>query len=218
MRWVIQGNTKSKDSGDRQKWGWKLLSRVQSSRLRDRTWVSQIGGRFFIIWATREADNSGSNHGYSCSLCLGSYLISLLHLEESKRNLRKLSAHLLICLPLWQYTLLFCYPYWWTFHALVKGQFFPKCIRFRTILLSQGLSPASLMLPFQLELSQHYYKIWLLLLPLRTQQNSSQFHFPTQVHPQRSPLFFTDKFSQALLILILLKFSLAILFSKGFSS
>ena len=41
-----------------------------SSWPRDRTWVSRIAGRFFTVWATREAPNSDQAHLFLESLSL----------------------------------------------------------------------------------------------------------------------------------------------------
>jgi len=40
-----------------------VFSRV-SSQSRDQTWVSCISGRFFTVWATREATNRNSGKEY----------------------------------------------------------------------------------------------------------------------------------------------------------
>ena len=47
-----------------------------SSQPRDRTWVSRIAAGFFMIWATREAQDSGVG---SLSLLQGIFLTQVSH-------------------------------------------------------------------------------------------------------------------------------------------
>ena len=51
----------------------------ESSRPRDQTWVSCIAGRFFTIWATREAQNNGDTGDWTQGLMLAKHTLPLSH-------------------------------------------------------------------------------------------------------------------------------------------
>ena len=62
-------------------WVAMLFSRG-SSRPRDRTWVSHIVGRFFTVWATREAWQQGDRHQTDTQVLLWETSLSLKTLKH----------------------------------------------------------------------------------------------------------------------------------------
>ena len=93
---------------------WLAIPFSRSSWLRDWTWVSRIVGRFFIIWATREAQSFvqiRSDHSLSRVRLFATPWIAArqasLSITNSLSSLRLISiksvmpsSHLILCCPL----------------------------------------------------------------------------------------------------------------------